>query len=885
VRRLLAAWRAAHVPRFIGDQVNTRLRDSVVGQMAFWDTANLRLVQAHGATVETRIESPADRTAVEVSVRVHGELSDDLMCEVANLETLLPTEYGWVRLDPSPAPDDTPVRVARVVRQMEFVDLPFASFQLVQAERERRLTKPPALVHAAADPIIATALDATADGEGGLRYLPTVDTIEAEFNVRPYCLPMPGRIEDARPRLRALYDALLFVAPGIASVCLHRPDPVALSEARLLALNWKRFADYFQGHLESAGYGDLATLRNVIDRYFLPASYLAAMTVRTAGQTDAEALTLGNIMAATLGGAKAFAVHPPTRDVGLEALTLPEIDVPTSDWTDRRKATFLRQLISAMRAQGVVVPEGEDARAILEFMMLMPHVYTVREAIGVLGLPIADEEGLPGTNSRPLPPFSMPSRPPGDGPAVTGSEEDAPPIGRVRIGLTNVARVAAGGCGAAARDWHSIPLADLTKHALIVGSTGSGKTLTTSFIAREVSRSGTPIMIIEPVKTEYSDRLSGRIPNLQRLRLEGRPGNIQDGDFLAFDPLRVQDGITVARHASYLKSCFEAAFTMEPVLALMLENALLAYYRADSPHGCGLDLFDMGGRESCAVREGDVYPSFATFRRYLVDVFLPNDFTDSDSPDSPAKTLRDMFRRRFSNLGDGVLGRCFAEADRLAVEDLDTNYDLLERYLRNNTVIELDAVPDGEQKSLAMAFLLTYIFEKRQADDLAEREGRQERSGRPLRHLLIVEEAHRLLASPPAAARVDSAGQDPRAKAVGLFTDMLAEIRAFGQGLMIVEQIPTKIASEAVKNTNLKIMLRLTAKDDRDYLGEAMSFTEAQKRFVTNLRASPRDGVNFVVFDESLDQPMMAALPWPPKERADDWLYDELFEGSDADGD
>lgn len=99
-----------------------------------------------------------------------------------------------------------------------------------------------------------------------------------------------------------------------------------------------------------------------------------------------------------------------------------------------------------------------------------------------------------------------------------------------------------------------------------------------------------------------------------------------------------------------------------------------------------------------------------------------------------------------------------------------------------------------------------------------------------LRHFLIVEEAHRLLSTGAGAASRggEVVGETSRAKAVGLFVDMLAEIRAFGQGLAIVEQIPTKIVPEAVKNTNLKIMLRLTAKDDREYLGEAMNFTEAR---------------------------------------------------------
>jgi hypothetical protein len=110
---------------------------------------------------------------------------------------------------------------------------------------------------------------------------------------------------------------------------------------------------------------------------------------------------------------------------------------------------------------------------------------------------------------------------------------------------------------------------------------------------------------------------------------------------------------------------------------------------------------------------------------------------------------------------------------------------------------------------------------------------------------------------------------------------MLAEIRAFRQGLVIVEQIPTKLVPAAVKNTNLKIMLRLTSRDDRDYLGEAMSFNESQKQFVNFLRAEKGNQVQYVAFDENVDQPILLSLPLrDPGSSAGEWLFDEYFPGT-----
>ena len=54
--------------------------------------------------------------------------------------------------------------------------------------------------------------------------------------------------------------------------------------------------------------------------------------------------------------------------------------------------------------------------------------------------------------------------------------------------------------------------------------------------------------------------------------------------------------------------------------------------------------------------------------------------------------------------------------------------------------------------------------------------------------------------------------------------------------MIIAGQFPTRLVADAVKNTNLKIMHRLTAEDDRRYLGETMAMDEAQRLFAARLK-------------------------------------------------
>ena len=73
-----------------------------------------------------------------------------------------------------------------------------------------------------------------------------------------------------------------------------------------------------------------------------------------------------------------------------------------------------------------------------------------------------------------------------------------------------------------------------------------------------------------------------------------------------------------------------------------------------------------------------------------------------------------------------------------------------------------------------------------------------------------------------------------RARAVETFVNRLSEIRRYRQGIIVAEQIPSKLAPDAIKNTNLKIVHRLLAQDDRAALGAAVNMTEAQARQLTD---------------------------------------------------
>jgi hypothetical protein len=75
--------------------------------------------------------------------------------------------------------------------------------------------------------------------------------------------------------------------------------------------------------------------------------------------------------------------------------------------------------------------------------------------------------------------------------------------------------------------------------------------------------------------------------------------------------------------------------------------------------------------------------------------------------------------------------------------------------------------------------------------------------------------------------------------------------------VIIAEQLPTKLVADAVKNTNLKIVHRLTAEDDRRYVGETMGFDESQQKFATRLKV----GEALAYSDEFAEAVQVAVTP------------------------
>jgi hypothetical protein len=140
--------------------------------------------------------------------------------------------------------------------------------------------------------------------------------------------------------------------------------------------------------------------------------------------------------------------------------------------------------------------------------------------------------------------------------------------------------------------------------------------------------------------------------------------------------------------------------------------------------------------------------------------------------------------------------------------------------LDKRVVLELEELRNGGEKALVIGFIMINLLEAIRR--------RFAKTNKKHLHITLIEEAHRLLSKPVS-------GDGNKQHSVETFADMLAEIRKYGESLIIVDQIPNKLTPDVLKNTNTKIVHRLFARDDKDAIGDTMALSDDQKSFLSNL--------------------------------------------------
>ncbi len=338
---------------------------------------------------------------------------------------------------------------------------------------------------------------------------------------------------------------------------------------------------------------------------------------------------------------------------------------------------------------------------------------------------------------------------------------------------------------------------NLDKHTFITGVTGSGKTTTCHKI---LNSSDTPFMVIEPAKTEY--RI---LSKLKKDMLIFTLGNDNIAPF-RLNPFEFFPHENITARVDMIKASIESAFDMEAAIPQIIESAI---YKCYENYGWNIST-NKNSKYKDPFSDG-VY-AFPTLKD-LIDM-TEKVVEEQGFDDRLKKDYVGSIKARLQGLMIGAKGLMLNTHRSIDFKEL----------VKRDVILELEEIKNPSEKSLIMGFILTNLNEAIRAN---YEEYRAE--GKRFRHITLIEEAHRLLSK-------YSAGDNPNKKlGVEVFSDMLAEVRKYGEALIIVDQIPNKLTPEVLKNTNTKIVHKLFAKDDKEAIGNTMALDDEQKEFLSNL--------------------------------------------------
>ena len=356
---------------------------------------------------------------------------------------------------------------------------------------------------------------------------------------------------------------------------------------------------------------------------------------------------------------------------------------------------------------------------------------------------------------------------------------------------------------------YRIPVSALSRHTLISGINGSGKTNTVEAILNGIGQ--LPFVVIEPAKTEYvdwalaynrthpSNPVDVYIPGCHRYRGKFEPKKLRLNPFDIVWLSEDQEP-NVLSHIDRLKSTFAAAFPMYDILPVLMEDLIYSIYQNKST--------DWLGQEPVF---GKTMPPTLNSMSLGVDKVIGGRGYEP----RVEQNMKACLHTRIDSLKRGWKGQMLNTVKSTPWEEL----------FERPVVINLSYVGDDVDKGFFMSLILQFLYEYVAAKGEI---GRIDFNSNDCKHLTIIEEAHRVM------SKCDNM-ELPQYRTAMMFSNILSEIRAYGEGMLLVDQVPTRLIPDAIKNTNLKIVHRLVAEDDSKALAEAMSLSDTQRKLISRL--------------------------------------------------
>lgn len=493
-----------------------------------------------------------------------------------------------------------------------------------------------------------------------------------------------------------------------------------------------------------------------------------------------------------------------------EAATLgwvrPQTVIPADD--ERRDALSSLQMLAQVHwgdGDSVIDPGYRKLRSLV----------TPEEAVSLFHLPIYDRAGQTSALSTADYPFVIP-------PESLSKDRFRPDEQCISIGyLYQRERLLSPGQAGEKGVPFEVTVGDLMKPSLLVGAPGSGKTsLAMSILVQLWRRHRIPFLVLDPSTGEEFRMLLSE-PSLKEDLVCYTVGDTAAAP-LRFNPFAVPPRVTARNHITRVIAAFKAAFECPDPVPAVYEAALERLYT--DPRYIG------AGREMKLDAKATVESPAPILSHFAAAI-----------QEEVKQTIETLYQGSKESLG-AIRGASSIRVNAIGkklgfiMNTPGNNVELFQRLLQRPAVIELGALGDSANIALVMAFLLA---------QLAGHIEFSYRQNRARRHILFIEEAHRLLAAAEGEGASNKSAED--------INVLLAEMRKFGQGILIMDQRPSSLVGGVLDNAYVKILTRLSDRVGFDRLSDELNLNEAHRRFArTRLRAGEA-----ILLDRSSGQPVL----------------------------
>ena len=329
---------------------------------------------------------------------------------------------------------------------------------------------------------------------------------------------------------------------------------------------------------------------------------------------------------------------------------------------------------------------------------------------------------------------------------------------------------------------------ELDCHLGVFGNTRSGKTTSTvSLIAQSITSGLKPVILV-PSKSSDWRILLDIFPDI-RVFTCGR-NNISPLVFNFWNP---PDGTPLSKWVDRVIQFLTLWLPNDRILSMHVEDLVFTVYNS-----CGWDI--AANRKGRPILLQDLVDAVET----VIEDLAYGDEVHANFRGALTSRVKSLLRRP-------SLVRMFNTTKGITIPEL----------LAHPTIIEMDNL-SGMDKVLLMGILTAAISEYKLATP-----------SQTVEHLLVLEEAHYILGRKSLEGEANSGA---RAQAVSAFIEMLRVLGGTGLGVILIDQLPTSLVTEAVKLPVNTVIHALVDEDDRHLVGKHARCTDEQIEHIAGMK-------------------------------------------------